>query len=276
MSNAAEWATRNGDAWAERWQETDRVLEHVGAALNAAVLRVAPTGSFDALDIGCGAGASSLALAQARPDARILGCDLSAALIEVAKERAAGLESITFEVGDAVQVAQRNGPFDLFLSRHGVMFFPDPPSAFRAFREAARPGAALIFSCFQGWDENPWASELASAAAGRALPPPGREPSGFAFADPSYVTGLLASAGWTPREPQPLVFRYVAAEGPEAVDEALFFLAEIGPASAVLREMRADDRPAAIGRMRAVLEQYRDGGAVCFPAAAWIWSARTA
>jgi SAM-dependent methyltransferase len=274
VSSAAEWAARSGDSWAERWRDTDRGLAPVGAALHGAVLEAAPAGPFDVLDIGCGAGATSLALAEARADARIVGCDLSPALIGVAKRRATGLASVDFRVGDAVQVAAQNGPFDLFLSRHGVMFFPDPAAAFETFRNCAREGAPLVFSCFKGWDENPWASELASAAAGRKLPPPGREPSGFAFADPCYVATLLESAGWTPSAPQPLEFRYVAGEGGSAVDHALAYLTEIGPASAVLREMPAEHRPAAVERMRGVIEQYHEHGAVRFPAVAWIWRAR--
>ena len=276
MNRAGEWATARGDTWAERWRDTDRGLAPVGATLNAAVLDAAPAGPFRAFDIGCGAGSSSLALAAARPDATILGCDWSYALAAVAGSRAAGLGSIEFRVGDAVQVAQEEGPFDLFLSRHGVMFFPAPTAAFRAFRSAARGEAVLIFSCFKGWDENPWASELASAAAGRALPPPGREPGGFAFAEAGYVAEILESAGWKPAAPQSLTFRYVAGEGERAVDEALSFLVDIGPASAVLGELAAADRPAAIERMRAVIERHRQDQAVSFPAAAWIWTATAA
>lgn len=274
MSNAFDWASRSGDAWAERWRDTDRGLAPVGAALQAAVLDLAPAGAFDALDIGCGAGASSIALAAARPDANILGIDLSPALVAVARERAAGIESVSFQSGDAVEGAAENGPFDLFLSRHGVMFFPDPLVAFSSLRAAANDGAAFVFSCFRSWAENPWASELASAAAGRALPPPGREPSGFAFADPGYVSALLEGAGWTALEPEALAFTYTAGEGDTAADQAASFLTQIGPASAVLRDMPDAERPSALARMREVIKRYVDGRSVSFPAAAWIWRAR--
>lgn len=274
MSSAADWASKSGDSWAGRWRETDRALAPVGSALHGAVVELAPEGSFDALDIGCGAGASSIALAAARADSNILGIDLSPALVAVARERAAGVESLTFQAGDAVRESAENGPFDLFLSRHGVMFFPDPAAAFATFRASANERAALVFSCFRSWPENPWASELASAAAGKVLPPPGREPSGFAFADPGYVAALLKSAGWTPLDPQPLPFLYTAGEDGGAVDQALSFLTEIGPASAVLRETGEEERGDAIERMRAVIERYHSDGAVRFPASSWIWRAK--
>ena len=276
MSNAPDWAGSNRDIWAERWIDLDRVLAPIGTALQSAVLEAAPEHAFAAFDIGCGAGTSSLSLAAARPDATILGCDLSANLVEIASGRAADMPSLRFEVGDAVRVASEHRPFDLFLSRHGVMFFPDPPTAFRIFRESASEGAALVFSCFRDWHENPWASEVAGAAAGKDVPPPGREPSGFAFADALYVTGLLQSAGWSPTSPEPVSFRYVAGEGADAAEQALSLLTKVGPAAAVLRDLPPSYRGAAVDRMRAVIDRYRDGAAISFPAAGWVWRATAA
>lgn len=273
MSNRFEWATRSGDAWAERWRETDRALSKLGTVLDSAIAAAAPPQPFRALDVGCGPGSTSLALAQARPDASIIACDLSPALAAIAEARVVGSQ-VRVIVGDAEALAGSEGPFDLIFSRHGLMFFAEPVRAFRNLREATNAGASLVFSCFQDWDANPWASELASAAAGRTLPPPGREPSGFAFADPDYVRDILQSAGWTDLERRPVPFDYVAADGEAAVDRTLSFLCEIGPASAVVRELPEQEKSGAVDRMRAVIERHFDGGAVEFPAAAWIWSAK--
>lgn len=269
-----DWAGTSGDIWARRWRDTDRALAGVAAALDRAILDAAPEGAFRALDVGCGPGTTSLALAQRRADAAILGCDLSAALAAIAAERAAGLPNVRFVAEDAEQAARRNGPFDLIYSRHGVMFFGDPVQALRTLREAA-PGGRLVFSCFRSWDENPWAGEIASAAAGRTLPPPGREPSGFAFADPAHVREILEGAGWVEAEPEPVDFSYIAGEGPEAVGQALDFLAELGPAARVLESMDGADRGAALERMREAIAKHQRDGRVTFPSAAWIWRARS-
>lgn len=273
VSTAPEWATTSGDAWAERWADIEVALGELARQLNAAIADAAPARSFRALDIGCGAGSTSAALAQARPDVAIIACDLSPALVQVAEDRLAAA-SVRVLVGDAEAVAADEGPFDLIYSRHGVMFFADPVQAFRTFRAASNAGARLVFSCFQGWAENRWASELASAAAGQVLPSPGREPSGFAFAEPDYVRGILASAGWVEIQWRDVPFRYVAARGVAAVDQALSFLAEIGPASRVVRDLPEQERSASLQRMRAVIERHFDGEAVAFPAAAWIYSGR--
>lgn len=274
MTNGIDWATHSGDAWTRRWRDTDAGLADLGVKLHSALLEAAPNKPFRALDIGCGAGTTSLNLAQARPDAAIVACDISPSLTELARDRLAEFAGVRVALGDAEEVAGREGPFDLLYSRHGVMFFADPVRAFRSFEAAAAPGATLIFSCFQDWNSNPWASELSEAAAGRSLPPPGQEPSGFAFADPDYVREILHSAGWRDAEPSATAFRYVAGEGEAAVSEALDYLAEIGPASRTMLALPEHEREAALERMRRVIERYCVGNMVEFPAAAWIWRAR--
>jgi hypothetical protein len=151
------------------------------------------------------------------------------------------------------------------------MFFDDPARAFATFRAGTASGGRLVFSCFRAWDENPWASELASAAAGRNLPPPGREPSGFAFADPGYVAEILSTAGWADAEPRRLDFDYDAG----SAEEALSFLAELGPAARILEGLNERDRAGALEPMRKVIERHDRNGRVIFPGAAWIWTART-
>ena len=106
------------------------------------------------------------------------------------------------------------------------------------------------------------------------MPAPGREPSGFAFAEPHYVREILGSSGWEPFEPTALTFDYVAAQGDDVVRDALSFLGEIGPASRVVQSMPEEERGAAVKRMRRVIEEHFDGTAVVFPAAVWIWSAK--
>jgi SAM-dependent methyltransferase len=271
---AAEWASASGDAWAQRWRDTDRGLAGLAPYLLSAITERAPVGRFAAFEIGCGPGSTALAVAESCPQALITACDISPALVEVARQRTADVSGIRVLLGDAETIAASGGPFDLLFSRHGVMFFQDPVHAFRSFREAANPGASLVFSCFQNWQSNPWASELASAAAGCTVPLPGREPGGFAFADPDYVRQVLSLSGWVEAEPSSVGFRYVAAEGDNAVDNALSFFLEIGPASRVVQSLQEDERSGAIERILSVVEQHFNGKQVAFPAAAWIWRAK--
>jgi SAM-dependent methyltransferase len=77
------------------------------------------------LDLGCGLGASSVALARAYPRAQVLGVDLDQASVAEARAQAAEAgvaDRATFVVGDAAQVAAEE-PFDLvtiFEALHDV------------------------------------------------------------------------------------------------------------------------------------------------------------
>lgn len=270
---APQWATTSGDAWSRRWRDTDKGLSGLAPDLLAAIASRAPTGPFRAFDVGCGPGSTSIAVAEACPQAEIVACDISPALVRLAQERTAEVPRIRVLLGDAEALAPNEGPFDLVFSRHGVMFFADPVRALRAIREATNAGGFMVFSCFRDWDLNPWAAELASAVAGRIVPRPGREPGGFAFADPDYVRELLIGSGWAKAEPQTVDFQYVAAGGEDAVEHALSYLSEIGPASRILETLPESEKPVALERMRGALERHFDGAAVSFPAAAWIWVA---
>ena len=267
------WATTSGDAWARRWRELDRGLAGVAERLDSAIFAAAPAGPFRALDIGCGAGSTSLALARACANATIIACDLSPSLVSIAKNRLAGT-SVEVLLGDAATIASSQGPFDLIFSRHGVMFFADPQRAFRNFHDAAKPDARLIFTCFDDWAANHWASQLASAAANTPVDPPRYAPGGFAFADPTHVRSIIEPAGWTASDPKSIQFHYVAGRGAAAVDEAVSLLCSVGPASVVLRDLNGPDKNCAVQRVRDVIERHFDGDTVQFPAAAWLWSAR--
>jgi hypothetical protein len=85
---------------------------------------------------------------------------------------------------------------------------------------------------------------------------------------------ILDASGWKDAEATPVPFRYLAGEGEHAVEDALSFLADLGPASRVLQSMPPEERTDALERMRRVIEQHLDGQAVVFPAAAWIWRAK--
>src|SRR5205085_5408254 len=140
-----------------------RQLDAVGgAAMDAANL-----GSADSvLDVGCGCGSTTLALARrVGSSGRALGIDISAPMLEVARRRAReeGLSNASFEQADA-QVHAFRQEFDVLYSRFGVMFFDDPPLAFKNLHGAMRAGGRLAFVCWQALHKNPWMSVPMMAA----------------------------------------------------------------------------------------------------------------
>lgn len=277
MTDASEWQGRVGTAWAQEWRRTDRSF----GALTAALVDPAALPEFaHALDIGCGAGEVSLALARARPAARVTGIDISDELIAVADERAATVDNLDVTLADAARWRHDGTPPDLLISRHGVMFFPDPVAAFTHLRGEGAAGATLRFSCFRSVAENAWARELAAilpaAPDGAAPPPPDpNAPGPFAFGSPDRVRAILADAGWVDAAFQPVDYAMIAGEGAGAIDDALAYFQRIGPAARTLAALDEDARPAAVARLRALLERHFDGAEVALPAACWIVTARS-
>jgi len=272
MTLAYDWAGRVGDTWADEWRRTDLSFANLSPRLNAAILDAAPQTGI-AVDIGCGAGGTAIALAAARPALNVLGIDLSRNLVETARERGAAYPNLRFEVGDASELGGITA--DLLFSRHGVMFFADPIAAFARLRQAVTADARLVFSCFRDVTLNPWAIETAAAVTGAVPQKPGTSPGPFAFADADHVRSILQASGWT-GEAQPADYFYQAGEGPHALDEALAFFGRIGPAAAQLRELDGAAREAGRGRLRDVLAARLRNDIVDFPASAWIWSCRPA
>ena len=269
--DSSEWQGRVGDVWAEEWRRTDRSFVPVDAALvEAAAARVAGIGGPRIVDVGCGAGTTSLSLVARLPDAAITGVDLSRALIGVARSRVPAGANLRFEQGDA-SVWNAESGVDLLVSRHGVMFFADPVAAFTHLRTLVRPGGALVFSCFRSASLNVWASGLSHLMPDASARP--HAPGPFAFADQDHVSGTLDRAGWRNAEPQPVDFDYVAGDGDDPVADAIDYFRRIGPTSRALRDLGGPARARLEEGLAALIRAHRVGDQVKFPAAAWIWSA---
>ena len=95
-------------------------------------------------DIACGEGWSTLAIARAYPNSRVVGIDLDAPSIEAARRHAeeAGLAStVEFRSADA---AGLDGPFDVAIIIEAVHDMSNPVPVLRAVREALVDGGSLI------------------------------------------------------------------------------------------------------------------------------------
>ncbi len=267
MTSASDWQGTVGRSWASEWCRTDVSFSDLTPRLLAAIAREP---GATVVDIGCGAGELSIAVAEARPDARVTGVDISGDLVETARSRASQ-PNLAFELADASQWQPAPRP-DLYISRHGVMFFSDPQAAFAHLATQAAPGARMVFSCFRKAAENDWAAAIA------ALLPKGDSPQAsptapgpFAFALPEHVRRSMA--GWRTVEFEPVDFRYIAGTGPDAVAEAMALFRRIGPAAAALRTLPEAERAGIETRLADLVEAHHRDSVVAFNAAAWLVSA---
>ncbi|MFM5924361.1 MAG: class I SAM-dependent methyltransferase [Novosphingobium sp.] len=270
MTTGSDWREAVGRSWADNYRLTDRAFSGLTERLLG---RIRETGGHAVLDIGCGAGELSLAVARADHGTQVVGVDVSADLVAVARQRGEALINVRFEEADAGSWNAPDFSPDLLVSRHGVMFFDAPRAAFGHFRTIARPEAGLVFSCFRDPKLNPWASELAGLLD---LPKSGdpTAPGPFAFADEAHVRSILGDAGWRDVALETVDFAYIAGSGEDPVGDALHLFSRIGPAAPALRALDGPTRDRALDWMREWLEQHRSCNLVALPAAAWIVTAR--
>ncbi|MCH2487656.1 MAG: class I SAM-dependent methyltransferase, partial [Erythrobacter sp.] len=271
MTGTSEWAGRVGGKWAQEWRRTDRSF----GELTDRLLDSWTIGHFEhALDIGCGAGEIALALAAHDSDASVTGVDISADLLAVARQRGAACDNLLFHQADASKWQPRGVAPDLLISRHGVMFFDDPTAAFHHLRTIATPNARLRFSCFRERAANEWVTLLQSALPSPPSPPDPKAPGPFAFGDQDRIRSILDNAGWSGIFIEPLDYAMIAGEGNAAVEEALAYFLQIGPAAGALADLFGAERERAVAALRSMLERHHTGERVALPAAAWIVTAR--
>jgi SAM-dependent methyltransferase len=99
------------------------------------------------LDVGSGAGDVALLLAElVGPAGEVIGIDLDAGALELARSRAAllGLRNVRFVEGD-VRTADLPAPFDAAVGRLVLMYFADPAEALRTVAARVGSGGAIAF-----------------------------------------------------------------------------------------------------------------------------------
>jgi SAM-dependent methyltransferase len=228
------------------------------------------------LDVGCGAGRTTLDAAAASGSGAVLGVDLSAAQLEVARDRALaeGLGNVSFVQADAQLHPFPKAEFDVAISRFGTMFFADHISAFRNIATALRPGGRFVQLVWQGPERNEWTIETQEALTpGRPMPAADPTLNPFALADSGIAEAMLLAAGFGEvhcvevAEPicygQDSVLACAAVRGLRSVRTAL-------------EQMTADEADAALLRLRRTLAAHQRPDGVWFDARAWLITATRA
>jgi SAM-dependent methyltransferase len=182
------------------------------------------------LDVGCGTGALTLAMAERWPERAVIGVDLAASFLAYAQSRRAGGRPV-FERGDACALRYEDGRFAAAAAHLVFLFIPKPEIALREMRRVTRPGgtvAAVVWDSRGGlvYQRMLWDTAV-------ALDPNARAVRDSLFANPVAVPGGLAGffrrAGLVAVEEQSLTIRmdygdfedywqsFLAGQGPVGV-----------------------------------------------------------
>ncbi|MEK1933258.1 MAG: class I SAM-dependent methyltransferase [Pararhizobium sp.] len=278
VSQVADWKGQSGERWVAYQARLDAMMAVFG---QAAIEATAPAMGERVLDVGCGAGASSLDLAgHVGAGGHVLGVDISEPLIDRARALAPQDTPALFQVADASGAEFPEGTFDILFSRFGVMFFDDPTAAFAHMRRALKPGARVAFVCWRSMAENDWV-RLPMGAIKSILPPmtpPHPEaPGAFSFGDKARVERVLTAAGFTDVAIAPFDASIPFGKGETrdaALDDAVAMTLEVGPLARALADQADDIRVRASAAVRAAFAGCPGERSVMINGATWIVTAR--
>jgi ubiquinone/menaquinone biosynthesis C-methylase UbiE len=275
--NADQIAFWNGIA-GQHWTERQAVQDTLLAPVTERLIESANAKKGERiLDIGCGCGATTVALAkQVGADGHVLGIDISVPMLERARQVTPKNLPADYVLADATVYPFDPESFDLLASRFGVMFFADPVLSFANLRKALRLNGRLAFVCWREPRENPWMMTALMAVYKHVpkLPQLGPEdPGPFAFASEERVRKILSEAGFADikMEACPLSFDVAAGKG---IDGAVEGALQIGPASRALEGHPPDVVAAGIRSIREALTPFAKGQSVLLSGAIWLVTAR--
>jgi SAM-dependent methyltransferase len=224
VANAAQESRWNGDSGRYWIAHRERHLA-IRARLTPRLLAAAGIGAGDrVLDVGCGCGEATIAAARLTGGAPVLGLDLSARMLDVARQLAAEASAqpntraqpnageqarageqasadargqvaasgvdVRFELGDAQVHPLPRAAYDVVISSFGIMFFDDPAAAFGNLRTALRPAGRLAFLCWQPDARNELFGLPTTAFGDR------NAPEATVFDEPARIGALLAGVGY--------------------------------------------------------------------------------
>lgn len=238
------------------WQEQLR------QAQSALLASVAPAAGERVVDVACGPGLVTLAVAQAvGATGSVLGVDLSQSMVDAARRRAAadGARNAGFARMDGEALACADASFDLVLSSLGLMYMPSPERALaemlRSLRAGGRAGVLVWGERVRcGWA--PLLEIVEDEVTGEVCP------LFFRLGVDEALARACRTAGFAAVEQRRIATTLAYIDGDIACDAA--FLG--GPVA--LAWSRFDDATRARVRARYLeaIAPWRDGAGYCVPA----------
>jgi SAM-dependent methyltransferase len=222
----------------------DRHVGRYGAELAAGLIELAGVTPGDrVLDVGCGTGQLTVALAAAVAGEHVAAVDPAEKVLAVCRSR---VPTADVRVGSAEALPWGDSEFDAVLAQLVVNLVNNPPGAVREMARVARPGA-VVAACF--WDDEEMPLLRSYWDAVRSIAPEAlanvNEQAQVGLADVEVLRGWWSGAGLRDVS----LGEFEVAADYESFDDLWFpFEAGVGHSGAVYvsldrgqqREVRAD------------------------------------
>ncbi len=219
----------------------------------------------DVLDVGCGTGALTFAIAKNKAVSNVVAVDLSEGFLDFARSHTED-PRIIFEVGDAQNFPFPDASFDRCVVLLVISFIPDAPKAVSEMRRVTRLGGVVGTAM---WD-NTGGNELNQSLWDVAIildpnvKPPGERRGSYGTAE--ELSSLWASGGLTDIEVKNLVFPC----GFSSFDDFWQPLTEgQGPAGAYLARLPEEHRMTLKEQLRQNIFEHRPDGPFTLHAQSW-------
>lgn len=254
----------------------DVILGGVAGHSRKALELYPPNKGARALDLGCGFGDTTAAIAKLAGSA--VGVDCAQSFIDAATREWKDVPNASFQVRD-IEEDDLGGPYDYVFSRFGTMFFASPVRALRNVRRAMSPKGELCMIVWRKRQDNPWvhAAELVV----REILPDREEkkdditcgPGPFSMSSADVVSDQLLGAGFRDcafeRHDVPILIG-------RTIDEAIDFAMNLGPAGEIVRlaaEEGEREKPRVIDALRKTFQEFQTKDGIVAPSSAWFVSA---
>ena len=183
------------DAWAQHANFIDARGQAVTDWLVAAT---APTPGDRVLELACGPGAVTLAVAGLVDPGEVIASDVAVEMVDIAVARAhsAGFSNVHGRRLDIEDIAEPDAAFDVVYCRDGLQFALDPPRAVTEIARVTKPGGRAAVAVWAERDRNPWLGlvlDVLSEQLGQPVPPPGI-PAPFSLGDATHLERLFTDA----------------------------------------------------------------------------------
>jgi ubiquinone/menaquinone biosynthesis C-methylase UbiE len=155
--------------------------------------RVQPQPGQSILDIACGTGVVARMIGERIGVGRIVGLDLNAGMLAVARAAATTGAPIEWREGSALSLPFDDASFDLVLCQLGLQFFPNKSLALREMKRVMMTSGRVALSVYSAIERTPAAFAFVSALEKSLGPDASKiKRSEHIFPDANDVRTLLA------------------------------------------------------------------------------------